>query len=49
MVVEEMVVEEPMMEGRLVERSENGKIKVEGSVAKNTVNKGLEVVSLLLK
>lgn len=49
MLVEETVVEKPMMEERLVEWSEKGKMKVKGSVAKYTVNKSLEVVSLVVK
>lgn len=49
MLVEETVVEKPMMEERLVEWSEKGKMKVKGSVAKYTVNKSLEVVSFVVK
>lgn len=49
MLVEETVAEKPMMEERLVEWSEKGKMKVKGSVAKYTVNKSLEVVSLVVK
>lgn len=49
MLVEETVAEKPIMEERLVEWSEKGKMKVKGSVAKYTVNKSLEVVSLVVK
>ena len=49
MLVEETVAEKPMMEERLVEWSEKGKMKVKGSVAKYTVNKSLEVVSFVVK
>ena len=49
MLVEETVAEKPMMDERLVEWSEKGKMKVKGSVAKYTVNKSLEVVSLVVK
>lgn len=49
MLVEETVAEKPMMEERLVEWSEKGKMKVKGSVVKYTVNKSLEVVSLVVK
>ena len=49
MLVEETVAEKPIMEERLVEWSEKGKMKVKGSVVKYTVNKSLEVVSLVVK
>ena len=44
-----MVAEGPMVEGRLVERSVNGEMTIEGLVAEDTVNKKLQVDSSVVK
>ena len=44
-----MLAEGPAVEGRLVERSVNGNKTVEGLVAEDTVNKKLELGSLVVK
>ena len=49
MVVEEMVVEGPTIERTLAEEFANENTVIEGSVAENTVNKKMEVDSLLVK
>ena len=49
LVVEEMVVEGPIVEGTLIERFANKKTLVEGLVTKNFVKKKMEVDSILFK
>ena len=48
MIVQEIVVERPIVEETLVDRFANKKMVAEGSVTKNTINKKIEVDLVLV-